>query len=308
MSHDVMRAVRFHEYGGPEVLVVDEVPTPRPQPGQVLVRLVAAGVNPADTGFRTGYFKEFFPIDLPWIPGVDGAGIVEAVGEGVTQFHAGQAVFGRVWGSYAEYAAVPATDLQRKPANLTFEQAATVAQGALTAWQAVETANIQPNQRVLIQGAAGGVGSFAVQLALLKGAHVIGTASTANVELVRSLGAQEVIDYNAVQVEDVVHDVDAVIDTVGGPVIERSWQVLRPDGILVTVAGRLTPEQGQAHGVRAVSVGPAPTEKLKDIAELLEAKRLKPVVGAVFALAEARQAHELSQTRHGHGRIILLTA
>ena len=308
MSHDTMNAVRFHEYGGPEVLVVDQVPIPHPQPDQVLVRLVAAGVNPADVGFRSGYFKEFFPIELPWIPGVDGAGIVEEVGEDVTRFHKGQAVFGRVWGSYAEYAAVPAPDLQLKPAHLTFEQAAAVQQGALTAWQAVENANLQLNQRVLIQGAAGGVGLFAVQFARLKGAEVIGIASAKNVEFVRSLGAHEVIDYNAVNFATVVHNVDAVIDTVGGDVIERSWQVLKPDGILVTVAGRLTPEQGQAHGVRVTSGGPAPTEKLKDIAELLESKRITPVVGEIFPLAEARQAHELSQTRHGRGRIILLTA
>lgn len=189
MSHDTMQAVRLHEYGGPEVLVVDQAPIPHPQPDQVLVRLVAAGVNPADVGFRSGYFKEFFPIELPWIPGVDGSGIVEEVGEEVTRFHKGQAVFGRIWGSYAEYAAVPAADLQLKPAHLTFEQAAAVQQGALTAWQALETANLQPNQRVLIQGAAGGVGLFAVQLARLKGALVIGTASANNIEFVRSLGA-----------------------------------------------------------------------------------------------------------------------
>ena len=308
MPNDTMQAVRFHQYGGPEVLVIDQIAIPHPQPGQVLVRLIAAGVNPADVGFRSGYFKEFFPLELPWIPGVDGAGIVEEVGEGVTAFSKGQAVFGRVWSSYAEYAVVPAADLQLKPAHLTFEQAAAVQQGALTAWQAIENAVLQPNQRVLVQGAAGGVGLFVVQFALMKGAQVIGTTSTKNVDFVRSLGAQEVIDYGSVDFETAVHGVDAVIDTVGGNLIERAWQVLKPDGILVTVAGRLTPEQGQAHGVRAISSGPAPIEKLKDISELLESKRIMPVVGEVFPLAEARQSHELSQTRHGRGRIILLTA
>jgi len=308
MLQDMMQAVRFHEYGGPEVLVVDQVPIPHPQHGQILIRLIAAGVNPADAGFRSGYFKKFMPVTLPWIPGVDGAGIVEEVGEKVTRFHKGQAVFGRVWGSYAEYAAVPVADLHLKPAHLTFEQAAAVQQGALTAWQAVENANLQPNQRVLIQGAAGGVGVFAVQFARLKGAEVIGTASAKNVDFVRSLGAQEVIDYNAANFETVVHNVDAVIDAVGGGVIERSWQVLKPDGILVSVAEHPTPEQGQAHGVRASSSGPAPIEKLEEISELLESKLVMPTVGEVFPLKAARQAQELSQTRHGRGRIILLTA
>lgn len=311
MSQIFMKAVRFHDYGGPEVLVVDQVPIPRPQPDQVLIRLIAAGVNPADIGFRSGYFKEFMPVMLPWIPGQEGSGIIEEVGPDVKHLHKGQAVFGFFSGCYAEYVAVRAGDLQLKPTHLTFEQAAAVSMGGLTAWQAVESANIQPDQRVLIHGAAGGVGSFAVQFARLKGAEVIGTASAKNVELVRSLGTNQVIDYNNDRFETVVHNVDAVLDTVGGEITGRSWQVIKPDGILVHVVGRLTPEQAEQagiHGVRATSGGPAPMEKLKDIAELLESKLITAVVGDIFPLAEASRAHELSQTRHGHGRIILLTA
>lgn len=308
MSTINMQAVRFHAYGGPEVLVVEQTPRPQPQADQVLIRVVAAGVNPADNAFRAGYFKEFMPLPMPWIPGLEGAGIVEAVGENVTTFQPGQAVFGLVTGGYAEYAVAAASELQPKPAHLTFEEAASVPVGALTAWQAVEQANVQAGQRVLVQGAAGGVGLYAVQLARLKGASVIGTASASNVEFVRSLGAETVIDYNATRFETAVRDLDVVIDTVGGEVVERSWQVLRPNGILITVAARLTPEAGQAHGVRAASSGRAAPETLKQVSELLEAKQLMPVVGARFTLAEARQAQELVQTKHGRGRIILLTA
>jgi len=308
MSHDMMKAVRFHEYGGSEVLAVDQIPIPRLQPDQVLIRLIAAGVNPADVKIRAGYFKQFLPLTLPSIPGVEGAGIIEEVGEEVTNFHKGQAVFGMISASYSEYAVAPAANLQVKPAHLTFEQAAAVSMGALTAWQAVETANLKPNQCVLIQGATGGVGLFAVQFARIKGAYVIGTASSKNVESVRSLGANEVIDYNAENFETVVHNADAVIDTVGGDITERSWQVLKPGGIMVYVVSRLSPEQGQAHGVRAISTGPAPTEKLKEIHDLLEAKRITPITGDIFPLAEARQAQDLLQTHHKPGRIILLTA
>ncbi len=249
------------------------------------------------------------PLPLPWTPGLEGAGLVEAVGENVTALQPGQAVFGFVTGGYAEYAVAGASEVQPKPAHLTFEQAASVPMGALVAWQAViEVANVQAGQRVLVHGAAGGVGLYAVQLARMKGASVIGTASASNVEFVRSLGVETVIDYNATPFETVVRDVDVVVDTVGGETTERSWQVLRPNGMLVTVAGRLSPEAGQAHGVRAASAGRASPEKLKQISELLEAKQLTPAVRALFTLAEARQAQELAQTQHGRGRIILLTA
>jgi len=306
MSNLTMQAVRFHEYGGPEVLVLEQAPRPQPQADHVLMRVLAAGVNPADGGMRAGFYKEFMPLPVPWTPGLEGAGIVEAVGENVTAFQPGQSVFGFVTGGYAEYAVAAASELQPKPAHLTFEEAASVPMGALVAWQAViEAANVQAGQRVLVQGAAGGVGLYAVQLALWKGARVIGTSSARNVEFVRSLGAEEAIDYNATPFETVVHEVDVVVDTVGGEIPEHSWQVLRPNGVLVTVAARLAPEAGQAHGVRAVSAGRASPEKLKQISELLQAKQLTPVVGPRFTLAEARQAQELAQTGHGRGRIVL---
>ncbi len=309
MSDETMKAVRYHDYGGPEVLVLEHVPCPQPQADQVLVRVLAAGVNPADWKRRAGLYKGFMQATLPLTPGLEAAGIVEAVGPGVTQFRKGQAVYGTFTGAYAEFALAAAGDLLVKPANLTFEEAASVPVGALTAWQAVvEVARVEKGQRVLVHGAAGGVGLYAVQFARWKGAAVIGTASTTNLEFVRSLGAEKVIDYTAGPFEDAVHDMDVVVDTVGGDLPERSLNVLHPGGIFVTVAGRPAPEMGKAQGVQALSAGRAPVEKLSQISELLESKQIRPVVGKIFPLSEARQAQVLSQTGHGRGRIVLHVA
>jgi NADPH:quinone reductase-like Zn-dependent oxidoreductase len=309
MPELIMQAVRIHDYGGPEVLIFEQAPRPQPKADEVLIRVKAAGVNPADLAMRSGAYKQFMPLQFPWIPGLDGAGVIEALGEAVSTFRLGQEVYGRFAGAYAEYAAALAADLQPKSSNLTFEQAAAVPLGALTAWGAViEAANVQAGQRVLVHGAAGGVGGFAVQLARWRGAHVIGTASAGNLEFVRSLGAESAIDYNAAPFETVVHDLDVVVDTVGGDIPDRSWQVLRPDGIFVTVAARLAPDAGKAQGVRAMNGARTPNEKLSQVSELLASKKIVAVAGKVFPLAEARQAQELCQTRHGRGRIILQTA
>jgi NADPH:quinone reductase-like Zn-dependent oxidoreductase len=307
MSNHTMHAVRFHEYGNADQLVYEEAPRPEPKPDEVLVHVHAAGVNPADNFMRAGFYKAFMPLSLPHTPGLEASGEVEAVGADVTAFQPGQAVFGIVKGGYAEYAVAPAANLALKPESLTFDEAAAVPMGALTARNAVEAAEVQAGQHVLVHGAAGGVGLFAVQLARLKGAHVTGTASADNQDFVRSLGA-EAIDYNAVPFETVVHDMDVVIDTVGGETLERSWQVLRPGGTLVTVAARLPGGAGQQHGVRALSVGRSGVEGLGSVVALLESGQLKPQVGRVFPLAQARRAQQLSQTRHGRGRILLHTA
>jgi NADPH:quinone reductase-like Zn-dependent oxidoreductase len=255
---------------------------------------------------RGGAYRQFMPLTMPWTPGLEGAGTVSAIGSGVTEFKPGQAVFGTLSAAYAEYALAAVQDLQPKPENLTFEQAATIPVGALTAWGAViDTAQVQAGQRVLIQGAAGGVGVYALQLVHWKGAHAIATASKGNLDLLRTLGADEVIDYSSTRFETVVHDLDAFIDTLGGDTPERAIKVLRPDGILVTVAGRLPPEFGKAAGVRAVNAGRASASNLEQISSLFQSGQLKAVVGKVFKLEEARQAHELSQTGHGSGRIIL---
>ena len=309
MSDKTMQAIRAHDYGGPEVLVLEQAPRLEPKADEVLIRIKAAGVNPADWKYRSGAYKQFMPLQFPWTPGLEGSGTIESVGANVTAFKKGDEVYGFVTGGYAEYALAKANEIQRKPAILTFVEAASLPVGALTAWGAlIESAKIEAGQRVLVHGAAGGVGAYVVQLARWKGAHVTGTASTRNVEFVRSLGAENVIDYSATRFETVVHDLDVVIDTVGGELAERSFQVLRSGGIFVTVAGRLAEDAGKAQKITAMSGRRAAGENLKQISELIEAKQLKPVTGAVFPLAEARQAHELSQTGHGRGRIILHVA
>ena len=306
MSNATMQAIQAHDYGGPEVLVLEQAPRPEPNADQVLIRLKAAGVNPADWKYRAGLYKQFMPLKFPWTPGMEGSGIIEAVGANVTTLKKDDEVYGTVAGGYAEYALALANEVQLKPAGLTFEQAASLPVGVLTAWGAViETANVETGQRVLVHGAAGGVGAYAVQLAHWKGAHVTGTASAGNLEFVKSLGAENVIDYNATRFETVLNNVDAVIDTVGGDLPERSWQVIHPGGIFVTIAARLAEDAGKAQNIRAVSAGRASADKLKQISELIEAKQLKPVTGVLFPLSEARQAQELSQTGHGRGRIIL---
>ncbi len=304
---ETMHAVRLHDYGGPDKLKLEDVTRPQPEAGEVLIRVAASGVNPADWKTGEGLFKQFNPLQFPWIPGLEAAGILEAVGQGVTGFHQGDAVYGVMGRSYAEYAVAREGDIQPKPSKISFEEAAALPVGALTAWGAVvETANVQPGQHVLVHGAAGGVGSYAVQLARWKGAHVAGTASAANLDLVRKLGAETAIDYNAGPFESQVHDLDAVIDTVGGELTARSLRVLRRGGIYVTVAGRLPEGTGKAEGARATSAGRASSDKLKEISRLIEAGQLRPVMGQKFALGQAGQAQALSETRHGHGRILLV--
>lgn len=306
MSNAIIRTIQAHDYGGTDVLVLEQVPRPEPNADQVLIQLKAAGVNPADWKNRLGMFKQFMPLTFPWTPGLEGSGIVEAVGANVTRLKKGDEIYGIVSGGYAEYALAAANDVQPKLAELTFEEAASIPMGFLTAWGGlIDAANVQAGQRVLIHGAAGGIGGYAVQLAKWKGAHVTGTASAGNHEFARSLGADDMIDYNATRFETVLRDMDAVIDTVGADLIERSFQVIRPGGIFVTVAGMLPEGAGKAQNIRAVRAGRASAEHLKEASKLIKAKLLKPVVGKVFSLAEARQAQQLSETRHGRGRIIL---
>ncbi len=303
---EMMKAVQAMEYGEPSVLKFEQAERPEPGGNQVLIRLKAAGVNPADWKYESGMFKERMPLHFPWMPGLEGSGVVEAVGEDVKAFKPGQEVYGVIPSSYAEYALAREGDLDRIPAGLTFEEAASLPIGALTAWGAlIETAKAEAGQRVLVHGAAGGVGGYVVQLAHWKRAYVIGTSSAANTDYVRSLGADEALDYRAAPFEAVVRDLDVVIDTVGGDLAARSIKVLKPGGIYVTVAGMLPKDAGKAEGVRAERGGRATSGALREISKLVEAKQIWPTVGKVFPLAEARQAQELSKTGHGRGRIIL---
>jgi NADPH:quinone reductase-like Zn-dependent oxidoreductase len=226
----------------------------------------------------------------------------------VTAFQVGQAVFGQTaLGAYAEYTTAPVNKLALKPASLSFDEAAAIPVGATTAWQGLfDHGNLQPGQRVLIQGAAGGVGSFAVQFARWKGAHVIGTASAANVDFVHALGAETVIDYTTTAVENAVHDVDLVLDTVGGKTLESSLQAVKRGGTLVTIAGQPSQEKAQERSIHVASFSAqVSSELLSTFARLIEEGQLKVAVAAQFSLRDAPKAHEMSQSGHGRGRIVL---
>ena len=304
----ISRAVRFHEYGPPSVLVLEEVARPEPEAGEVLVRVHAAAVNPIDWKFRAGYLKDFAPLELPHTVGYDLAGAVEVMGSGVADFAPGDAVFGRGTGAYADFAIAPVDSLAHRPDTISFEQAATLPIGRVAAWAGLfDAADLRAGQRLLVQGGAGGVGSLAVQLGRWKGAHVAATTSTGNIDYVKSLGADEVIDYTTTRFEDAVRDVDVVLDCVGGDVSERSWGVLKKGGILVVIAGRPDPDRAATYGVRTAGV-PQPESLravLEELAALVEAGTLIPPVGKVFPLADAAQAHAASETGHGRGRIVL---
>ncbi len=308
MSIPTTQAIRVHAYGGPEQLKLEQLPRPVPQAGEVLVHVHAAGVNPIDWKLRAGFLKDFFPQSFPHIPGRDLAGIVEEVGPGVTTFQKGQAVFGQsANGSYTEYAVASVQTLALKPETISFDEAATIPVGATTAWQGLfDHGQLQSGQRVLILGAAGGVGLFAVQLARWKGAQVIGTASTANLDFVRSLGAETVIDYTTTAVERAVHDVDLVLDTVGGEALATVWPVLKRGGTLISIAGQPSEEKARERNIRTTRFGAQVSgELLGTFARLIDEGQLKVAVATQFSLHDAYKAHELSQSGHGRGRIVL---
>ena len=309
MSKRMMQAIRVYQYGGPEQLKLEQIPCPEPQPDEVLVRVYATGVLPIEWKIRQGLFHAFNPATFPYIPGSAFAGVVEEVGSLVTTFRSGQAVFGRSnKGTYAEYTTVSGETIALKPESLGFDEAATISGGATTAWEALfDHGGLQAGQRVLILGAAGGVGSFAVQLARWKGAQVIGTTGAANVDFVRSLGAETVVDYTSTPVEQVVHAVDLVVDTVGGQTLESAWPVIKRGGRLVSTVGQPSKEKARELGIRALffSGGRPSSERLQTIAQLIDEGQVKATLARIFPLREASLAHELSQSGHGRGRIVL---
>ncbi len=304
-----MKAILFHDYGGPEQLAMEDVPVPQPGPGAVLVRIHAAGVNPVDWKIRAGYMRQFRPIPLPAIPGRDLAGVIQAAGAGVAGYAPGQAVYGTGdTGTYAEYALAAPANIALMPGSLTFEQAASVPVGLITAWRSLfDAGQFQPGQRVLVQGAAGGVGLFVVQLAAWKAGHVIGTASSGNVEFVRSLGAETVIDYTTTCVADAAHAVDVVVDTVGGDVLAESYGLVRRGGILVTIAGQPDEAAAQERKITVTRPGMATAGGtiLRQAAELFDTGRLKPYVREAVPLAEAARAHAEGESGHGRGHYVL---
>ena len=308
-----MKAARGHAYGGPEVLKIEEAPRPEPAADEILVRVVAAGVNPVDAKVRAGMFKQ--PgAQMPFIPGYDISGVVEKTGAKATKFKAGDEVYAYLnlkrGGAYAEYAIAKESELAAKPKTLTHEEAAAVPLAALTAWQAlIEKAKMTDGQTVLIHGGSGGVGSFAVQIAKARGAKVIATASAANQDFLKELGADQAIDYRAQKFEDVAKDVDVVLDTVAGETLKRSYDVVKKGGIIVSVLDPPDKAELEKRGIRGTVFLVEPNaEQLAQIAQLIDAKKVKPFVSQTFPLAEAAKAQAAIETGHTRGKIVLRVA
>jgi NADPH:quinone reductase-like Zn-dependent oxidoreductase len=298
-----MKAIVVHQYGGPEVLKYEDAPRPEPKENQILVRVIAAGVNPVDTYVRSG---KFGAATLPLIPGRDIAGIVEEVGPGATKFKKGDAVYGNVRnGGYAEFAVAVEKDIALKPAALDFVEAAAVPVAARTAWNAlVETAHLSAGQTVLIQGGSGGVGSFAIQIAKVRGAKVFATASTGNQDLLKELGADVAIDYTKQKFEDVVKNVDVVLETAGKETLERSYPVVKKGGYLVSIVGPTDPAKVQQYGIQAPPLALS-ASALSELTKLFDAKKIKVVVTETLPLSEAQKAQEQVGTHHTRGKIVL---
>jgi NADPH:quinone reductase-like Zn-dependent oxidoreductase len=307
-----MKAVVAHEYGASEVLKYEEAPRPEPKENELLVRVIACGVNPADPLVISGRLAKEFGTHLPLIPGYDVAGVVEQTGAKVMKFKKGDAVYGYALfgGGWAEYAVLAENEAALKPKNITFTGAAAVPMGALTSWQSlVDAAKLSAGQTVLIHGGSGGVGSFAVQIAKARGAKVIATASTANQELLKQLGADVAIDYTKTKFEEIAQDVDVVFDTVGRDTLARSYAVVKKGGIVTTIVSR--PEQAELdkYGIRGTSVWSHPDgNELAEITKLIEAGKIKPIVSQVLPLSDAVEASQQAETHHTRGKIVLKIA
>jgi NADPH:quinone reductase-like Zn-dependent oxidoreductase len=275
----IMKAIVAHEYGGPEVLKFEEVPRPEPKENEALVRVIASGVNPADPLTLSGKYAREFGTHLPLIPGYDIAGVVEKTGAKITKLKVGDAIYGypTFGGGWAEHVTVTEGEVAAKPASLSFTEAAAVPMGALTAWQAlVDVAQLRAGQTILIHGGSGGVGSFAVQIAKARGARVIATASTANQDLLKQLGADVAIDYTKTRFEEIAEDVDAVLDPVGKETLARSYDVVRKGGIVMSLVARPDPVDLEKRGIRGAAISVHPdAEDLAEIAHLIDARKIK---------------------------------
>ncbi|MDI4643721.1 NADP-dependent oxidoreductase [Cohnella hashimotonis] len=307
MSDKTMQAIQVHAYGGPDVSKIQTIDRPQPAADEALVRIVYAAVIPLDFKIRNGWLQQVFPVTMPYTPGFYASGVVEATGPDVTAFAPGDRVFGTIRGAYAEYGVAKALELVKVPDRLAFEDAATIKAGAEAAWKALFTeGELQAGQTVLLHAAAGGVGQFAVQLAKWKGATVIATASTSNLDFVKTLGADQVFDYTTTNFEDVAGEVDLVVDSVGGETEARSWSVLKKGGIFVSLTQDPSQENARKHGVTAKFNTEWPTrEDLESLTELIAEGTIKAEIDAIFPLSQADKALEKSEARHGRGRILL---
>ncbi|HEY3420668.1 MAG TPA: NADP-dependent oxidoreductase [Methanomassiliicoccales archaeon] len=309
-SKGIMKAMTIHDFGGPEVLRYEEVPIPEIGPDECLVRVHSCGVNPIDWKVRQGYTRGRVQYHMPLILGWDVSGTVEEVGPLVKRFKKGDKIFARPAtskdGGYAEFVAVKSMEMAFAPKTIPLEHAAGVPLAGQTAWAGLfEIGSLRSGQSVLIHGASGGVGSFAVQFAKIAGARVIATTSTKNVELVHSLGADQVIDYSVGDFRKVVSEMDMVYDTVGGDTQARSWEMIKKGGMLVATVG-VDENAADAHGVIGRSyLLTSNGSRLRDIRELIDAGKVRVIIEKEYPLTDAKEAHVLSQAGHASGKIIL---
>jgi NADPH:quinone reductase-like Zn-dependent oxidoreductase len=304
-----MKAIRIHHFGASDVLTEEQTPRPEAGDGEVLIKVHAAGVNPVDYKIRSGEFKKE-KIELPTTLGRDVSGVVAGVGRGVAGFRPGDEVYAFLashGGGYAEYAVAREDEVARKPVSIDHVHAAAVPLAATTAWQALfDHGRLQPGERVLIHGAAGGVGHYAVQLAKAHGAVVIASARAEDAAMLRDLGADQVIDYRSERFEDRTGDIDLVLDLVAGRTQERSWEVLKEGGRLVSTLTQPSARKAARHHAEGTAFKVRPNAgQLRRIAELIDAGKVDVVVEKNLPLAEARRAHDALEHEHIHGKVVL---
>lgn len=304
-----IKAVRVHTFGGPEVLSLDEVPMPQPRDDEVTLRVYAASVNPVDYKIREGTSGEDLPVTL----GRDVSGVVELCGTRAHTLKKGDPLFAMLGpdrGGNAEYVVVKATEAAAKPESLSHVEAAAVPLAGITAWQGLfDHGGLEPGQRVLIHGGAGGVGHLAIQLAKAADAFVATTVSAEDFDFVHRLGADQIVDYKKQRFEDVVEEVDVVFDLVAGDTQNRSWTVLKPGGRLVSTLSEPSPEQARQHQARGTSyVAQSNAAQLAEIGRLIDAGKVKPFVQATYPLEEVAKAEERLEKEHARGKIVLRIA
>ena len=306
-----MKAVRIHEFGGPEVLKYDDAPQPRPGPDEVLIKIHATGVNPIDWKIRAGHAQGKFPVNFPLIIGWDVSGEIEKVGSEILNFRIGDEVYSRPDptrdGTYAEYIVVKVSQVNQKPKSIDHNKAAAVPLAGLTAWQGLFThGQLHEGQTVLIHAASGGVGTYAVQFAKWKGAYVIGTASEDNIDFLYELGADEVIDYKNEKFEKQVKDIDLVFDLIGGDTQRRSLEIIKNGGRLITTVKPENQEEAKAKSIHIEGfMAQSLPGDLQQIADLIDSGKVKPIVSEIMPLEQAAEAHKKSEKGHTRGKIVL---
>ncbi len=310
-ANAVMKAMVVHEFGGPEVMKYEDAPRPEPKDDEILVRVMAAAVNPVDSYVRQGMFAKRGMDNRPAIIGYDISGVVEKTGTNAKKFKAGDKVYSYLsvmrGGGYAEFAIAKESETALKPKNIYFEEAAAVPLAATTAWQSlVDEAKLNAGQTVLVHGGSGGVGSFAIQIAKARGVKVIATASTAHQDLLKQLQVDQAIDYTTTKFEDMVKDVDVVLNCVRAEALARSYGVVKKGGIIVSITDEPDQTECAKHGIRGSRLGAHPDANvLEELTKLIEAGKMKPIVSQTLPLADASKAHQQIETHHTLGKIVL---